>query len=64
MAGIFGPQELCNVIGKERLPNKRAARIALAAFGRRKGSRTVHWCIFCEGYHMTKGVRGKPGRAR
>lgn len=62
MAGIFGSRELCRVVGKEMFPDKKQARGALAAFGYRRGSRRIHWCIFCSAYHMTKGQRGKPGR--
>ena len=58
MSGIFGARTRCRVIGKEMLGSKREARAALAAYGRKKGSNSIHWCIFCESYHMTKGVRG------
>lgn len=59
MSGLFGPQEKCGVMGKEMFPTKKVARDALAAFGRRKGSRRTHWCVFCGQHHMTKGQRGR-----
>ena len=64
MAGIFGPQELCRVVGKEILGDRKAARRALRVYGHRKGCRRVYFCVFCESYHMTKDERGKPSRAR
>ncbi len=63
MSGMFGPQELCGVVGKEMFKDKKAARAALAAYGRRKGCRRTHWCPFCNHHHMTKGQRGNRMKA-
>ncbi len=54
----------CGKTGKKRFAKKADALAALASFGWAKGSRKVHFCVFCDGYHMSKGQRGRPGRAR
>jgi hypothetical protein len=54
----------CRVTGKEMFETKQAAKNALAAYAYAKGSRKVHRCIFCDCYHTTKGVRGRPGKCR
>lgn len=55
----------CGFTGKKRFPTKEDAQKALAAYGRARGSRKVQKrCPFCDGFHMTKGVRGRPGKAR
>lgn len=54
---------LCGVTGKP-IFEEQAAHDALAAFGRRKGSKVTHWCLFCGGHHMGKGVRGRPGKGK
>lgn len=58
MAAMFGSRELCNVMGREIFRSKKEGRDALGAWARAKGSRRVFRCIFCDGYHMTKGQRG------
>lgn len=54
----------CGVTGKEMFKTKQAAKDSLAQYAYRKGSRKVHRCAFCECYHTTKGLRGKPGRGK
>lgn len=58
-------REKCGVTGKLMFVTPDAAHGALAAFARGKGSRRVtKRCVFCGTYHLTKGVRGKPGRGK
>lgn len=64
MAGMFGPQEICTVVGKDMLGDRKTARKHLHAYGRAKGSRSVYWCIFCGSYHMHSGKRRKPMRGK
>lgn len=56
--------EKCGVTGKDRWAERANARRALAAHGYAKGSRKVHFCVFCSGYHLTKGRRGRPGKGK
>lgn len=56
--------ERCGYTGKERHPTREAAVAALKRFAAAKGSRKVHFCVFCDGYHKTKGLRGRPGKGK
>jgi hypothetical protein len=59
------PRDLCGATGKIRFATKPEAAAFLAAKGRQGGCTKVQRrCAFCDGFHLTKGVRGKPGKAR
>jgi hypothetical protein len=50
--------ERCGYLGKLRYATRQAAKDELKRFAYRKGSRKVHFCVFCDGYHLTKDARG------
>jgi hypothetical protein len=50
---------LCGVKGKEIWDTKAEAKGALAGHGRAAGSKRVYRCPFCNGWHATKGGRGR-----
>lgn len=55
--------ERCGYMGKLRYATRDEAKAELARYAHMKGSRKVHFCVFCEGYHLTKSTRGtKKGR--
>lgn len=54
----------CGATGKQRWDTRDQARAGLRAFAFAKGSRKVHRCAFCDGYHLTKGQRGRPGKGK
>lgn len=58
--GVFNERyERCNgPTGKLRYPTKEIAAEELSRFAYAKGSRRIHRCVFCDGYHLTKGSRG------
>lgn len=65
MSGLFNGRDKCGYLGKERFATRDEAVAALAGWAWRKGSRRVQpRCVFCDGYHLTKGVRGRPGKGR
>jgi hypothetical protein len=64
--GAFGEKyERCGgPTGKIRYPTKEIAKEELRRFAYARGSRAVHRCVFCDGYHLTKNARhGRKGRA-
>lgn len=43
--------------------SKELARAAVAGYARGKGTgKITDRCIFCGHFHLTKGVRGRPGK--
>jgi hypothetical protein len=48
----------CGANGKIRYANRTEARTELARYAHAKGSRRAYYCVFCDGYHLTKGQRG------
>jgi hypothetical protein len=58
-------RERCGFTGKLMFPTREAALGALAGYARALGSRKVtKRCVFCGSFHLTKGTRGRPGKAR
>lgn len=55
--------ERCGYLGKERFATKEEAANALKAFATRC-RRIQPRCPFCDGFHLTKGLRGRPGKSR
>jgi hypothetical protein len=53
--------EYCGLARKQIFATKQEAKDALGSWAWRKGSRKVEKgrCISCNGYHLTKGVRGR-----
>lgn len=59
---MSGP-ERCGVTGKLMFASKELARAAVAGYARGKGTgKITDRCIFCGHFHLTKGVRGRPGK--
>lgn len=57
--------ERCGFTGKQIFTTKDAARAALRGWAGSKGSKQVMpRCIACDGYHLTKGVRGRKMRGK
>jgi hypothetical protein len=53
----------CGVTNKVMFDSRDAAWAALTKYARARGStRPTKRCPFCEHYHLTKGVRGMPGK--
>lgn len=53
----------CNVTGKSIYPDKETARKAIRHLRTKyKGRAVAKWCIFCETYHVTKGLHGNKGK--
>ena len=58
--------ERCGATGKVIFANRKIAKDELARLRKagRSNCKTVHYCIFCDGYHHTKNERHKrKGRA-
>lgn len=53
---------ICNVTGKQ-MYSKQQGQLAVEVLrARYKGRASSRWCIYCETYHVTKGLRGQKGR--
>ena len=53
---------LCNVTGKQMYSREQGKAATRVLKGRYKGRASSKWCIYCETYHVTKGLRGQKGK--
>lgn len=51
----------CGVTGKQ-MYTKDQGKSAVRVLKGRYGRATSKWCIYCETYHVTKGLRGQKGK--